>query len=192
MTSPSPDFLPPAHLSAVKSAGYRTIRWRNARNVLDRRVGKQRLSSGLNEFLNRWSRAVPPASESEGLRLQFGVSSERLFLQNGAALAESALERALLHLPALKSFWRQELRQDHYAALLSLVSKAWIHDPAEIPPGAVIQGLNTAEWPAPGEEGLHERDSVLSEIVTADLTFDAIYQMDEKGRVVLRSIEAAG
>lgn len=192
MTHPLLDSLSQPHLSAVESAGYRTVRWSHARLVLDRRISKQRFAGGLSEFLHRWSRETPPVSVSDNLRLKFGLSSDRLFLRGGAALAELPLERALLHLPALKSFWRQELRENHYAALLNLISKAWIHDPAKIPPGAVIHGLNSAKWPEPGTAGLHESDSLLTEVTADDLTFDAIYQLNEKGRIVLRSIEASG
>ncbi len=192
MTSSFTDSLSTSQLSALESAGYRVLRWSHARLVLHRRIMKQRFAGALNEFLSRWSPAAPPVPASEDLRLKFGLSSNGLLLQKGTALAESRLEQALLHLPALKSFWTQELRQNHYAALLSIVSQAWIHDPAEIPPGTVIQGLNSACWPAPGTAGLHESDSLLGEIVNVDLTFEVIYQVDEKRRVVLRSIEAAG
>lgn len=192
MTHPLLDTLSRPHRSAVESAGYRTSRWSQARLVLDRRIEKQRLPDGLREFLNRWSCEAPPVPAAEDLRLTFGLNSDRLFLRDGSALAERPLERALLHLPALKSFWRQEMRGEHCSALLDLVAKAWIHDQAAIPPGAIIHGLNTADWPAPGSAGLHESDSLLTEVLAADLTFDAIYQLNEKGRIVLRSIEAAG
>lgn len=192
MTHPLLDTLPRPQRAAVESAGYRTARWSQARRVLGRRIEKQRLPKALSEFLHRWGREAPPETLAEDLRLSFGANSDRLFLRAGSALAERPLERALLHLPALKSFWRQELRAEHCAALLSLVSKAWIRDAAVIPPGAVIHGLNTADWPAPGAPGLHQSGALLTEALAADLTFDAIYHLNEKGRIVLRSIEAAG
>jgi hypothetical protein len=191
MTHPPLDTLPRPQRAAVESAGYRTARWSQARRVLDRRIEKQRLPKALSEFLHRWGRETPPDTLPGDLRLSFGVNSDRLFLRAGSALAERPLERALLHLPALKAFWHQELRAEHCAALLSLVPKAWIRDPAAIPPGAVIHGLKTADWPAAGAPGLHQSGALLTEVLAADLTFDAIYHLNEKGRIVLRSIEAA-
>lgn len=201
--------LPRPQRQAVESAGYRLVRWTAARAVLQTRVTKGRLPGALGEFLTHWLPAAPANTGGE-LRLSFGHTEDRTRLKlvgGDGALAISTLEHALLHLPALRPFWRQELRQRHFDALRSLVPQAWLLDPAQIPPGAVIQGLGTPSWEQPGPEwevrdrtgaarhdwsqALAARDSILSHRPAANVMLHARYERTAPGRVVLRTIEEA-
>jgi len=184
------DSLPRQQRSALESAGYQVDRWSKARTALGQRIAKQRWAGELGVFLSKWAGDMPPTAPVDGLHLTFGITQNRLFLQSGAALAGLALERALLHLPALRSFWCQELRRDHFDALRSLVAKAWITDAAAVPHGAVIHSLNTASWPAPDVSGLHVEGDYLTESLRPETELAAIYHLNEKGRIVLRSFEA--
>jgi hypothetical protein len=121
------------------------------------------------------------------------------------------LEQALLHLPALRPFWRQELRLQHFEALRTLVPQAWLLDSAQVPPGAVIQGLGSVswektklkqgpEWKIQDPKGmvredlplaLAVRDSILTRRPASNVILNARYGRNDAGQVVLRTIEEA-
>ena len=48
---------------------------------------------------------------------------------------------ALLHHPALVSYWRAELGEDLFLHLTTIMPRTWILDPAPVPPSGVIPGL---------------------------------------------------
>jgi hypothetical protein len=51
-----------------------------------------------------------------------------------------------LHLPALRSFWRKELRAARFALLQRVLPRVWPVETAALPPGATIGGLGLASW----------------------------------------------
>jgi len=187
------------------------MRWVAAREVLQARVTKGRVAGALGEFLTHWLALAPVPAAGEELWLSFDHASDELKLAGGSAtLSTSALEQALLHLPALRSFWSQELRQQHFAALRALVPRAWLLDAAPVPPGAVIQGLGTVSWEqtqrALGQDleiqdakglalkdwplALAARESVLTQRKPA-AKLNARYGRNDQSQIVLRTIEAA-
>jgi len=206
------DQLPRLQREAVESAGYRLTRWMAAREVLQARVTKGRMAGALGDFLTHWLALAPALEAVEELWLSFDHAQEQLKLGGGGTtLATSALEHALLHLPALRSFWSQELRQQHFAALRALVPQAWLLDPASVPPGAVIQGLGTVSWEQTqwrlGQDveiqdskglvlkewppTLAAQDSILTLRKPAAVKLKARYVRNEKDQVVLSTIEEA-
>lgn len=206
--------LPRPQREAVESAGYRLMRWMAAREVLQARVTKGRIAGSLGAFLTHWLPLAPAQEAGADLCLSFDHALEpmKLKLAGGSAtLAASPLEHALLHLPALRPFWSQELRQQHFEALRALVPQAWLLDAAAVPPGAVIQGLDTVSWEQTHRRGGQElkvqdakgvvredlsvaltaRDSILTLRMPAGTKLNASYGRNDKGQVVLRSLEAA-
>jgi len=203
--------LPRSQREAVDSAGYRIMRWMAAREVLQARVVKGRIAGPVGDFLAHWLSLAPAKGADSDLWLSFNYAQDQaeLKLDGGSAtLAHSPLEQALLHLPALRSFWSQELRQQHFLALRSLVPQAWLMDSAQVPPGAVIQGLNAVSWEqAPQLRGqeweiqdsnglvLANRSLVQNSILTSrpasGVALKAWYGRNATGQVVLRSLEAA-
>ena len=137
MSTPSPA---PDSIADIASAGYRAARWLAARRVLANRLAKGRLDA----FFAHWM----PQSTFDDVPPQ---ALEIALDENGSAhllggLAASARERALLHLPALRPFWTQELRAAHFDALRRIVPRAWFLDDTPVPHGAVISGLEIACW----------------------------------------------
>jgi hypothetical protein len=49
---------------------------------------------------------------------------------------------ALLHHPGLAPFWRNELGEELFVHLMSIMPRTWVVDPAPVPPSAVIPGLS--------------------------------------------------
>jgi hypothetical protein len=49
---------------------------------------------------------------------------------------------ALLHHPALASFWRSQLGEELFVHLTTILPRTWVMDPAPVPPSAVIPGLS--------------------------------------------------
>ena len=209
-----PDLLEPLPRSlreAVDSAGYRIMRWMAAREVLQARVAKGRIAGPLGDFLAHWLSLAPSKGADSDLWLSFNYATDQAALKlagGSATLSHSPLEQALLHLPALRSFWSQELRQQHFVALRNLVPQAWLMDSAQVPPGAVIQGLNTVSWDQtpqwrgqqweiqdPKGQVLANRslsqNSILTSRPASGVILKAQYGRNDTGRVVLRSIEAA-
>ncbi|MDI1310943.1 hypothetical protein [Prosthecobacter sp.] len=206
--------LPRSQREAVESAGYRIMRWVAAREVLQSRVTKGRISEPLGNFLAHWL-SLAPANEADSelwLSFDYALDPVELRLAGGSVtLAKSPLEQALLHLPALRPFWSQELRQQHFVALRTLVPQAWLLDSAQVPPGAVIQGLGTVSWERMpqmrGMEwevhdskglvsadlplGLAARDSILISRRPSNVVLNAGYARNDAGQVVLRTIEEA-
>ncbi len=129
----------------LRPFGYECTRWLAAMAMLQTRLRKGRLSATLAAFLTEWmpQEAVTPAV-TEPFKLTW---------ENGRLAAEGALApvtlpvwHALLHLPALRDFWTAELRASHHAHLLHMIPPAWCMDPAPLPPGSVIAGLDITNW----------------------------------------------
>jgi hypothetical protein len=206
------DQLPRTQREAVESAGYRVIRWAAARRVLQARVAKNRVPGTLGEFLAHWLPNLAAGETAVEFWLSFEHAQEEVKLAGGSIpMVNSPVERGLLHLPALRAFWNQELRQQHFAALRSLVPCAWLLDDAAVPPGAVIEGLNAVSWDraevmsgqglriqsrggqedTEWREALAGRESILTATAASRPQFKASYLRNDEGQVVLHSIEAA-
>lgn len=191
----NPDDLPTPLRAAIDSAGYRAVRWAAAREVLHARVTKGRVVGDTGAFLQRWMPAVPPVVIRDAFVLVFDISKGETWLRGGdLEFVSAAPERALLHLPALRSFWRNELRQEHFEALKTIVPTAWFIDETPVPPGAVIHGLGISGFErldARNHDEFETREDVLSRKKPAGTRITVRYGRDDRGRVVLRSIEAA-
>lgn len=124
----------------------------------------------LQAFLETWMPALE--TDLESLEVRFEGSAGDCWLVEGA-LAGFAPERALLHLPALRSFWAQELRLAHFEALRSMVPQSWFADEAVIPPGAVIAGLGTADWTKAA--GVVQDEKIFRRVHEAEWSAKAVY-----------------
>lgn len=173
--------LPTASHDAVASAGYRLARWQSAREVLGHRVAKKRLPEALQTFLEKWMPRLE--NTEEALEVRFEGREDEIWLVEGG-LVSSAAERALLHLPALRSFWAQELRQAHFEALRQSVPQAWFADDAVIPPGAVIAGLGVADWSLARD--VVRQEKLFVRVKEATWAAKAVFHRDAKGQIVLR------
>lgn len=186
--------LPRIHREAIESAGYRVLRWVNAREVLQARITKGRITGALGDFLARWLPRTKGAATLDDWQLTFDVINEQIRVSGGSiTLVESPLEHALLHLPALRSFWSNELRRQHFMALKAIVPSAWIVDEEPVPSGAVIHGLGITAWDQLERLHGHEwdrRGQLLTACVPAGLKINVRYERNCQGQVVLCSVEA--
>lgn len=183
----------PLH-EAVESAGYRVRRWISARQVLQTRVTKGRLGGELGTFLMRWLPEGTPLVSAESFALDLCADSARVTITGGeSTVATSPEEHALLHLPALRSFWSNELRLQHFVALKSLVPQTWLRDDTPVPNGAVIAGLGVTRWDQPGlvnNQDYEIRERLIIRRTTAKPNLSARYISDGSGRTLLTSLEA--
>lgn len=177
--------LPTASQDAVASAGYRLARWQAAREVLEHRVAKKRLPEAVQAFLEKWMPKLEIVSEA--LEVRFEGHEDEIWLVEGG-LVSSAPERAMLHLPALRSFWAQELRRAHFEALRQSVPQAWFADDAVIPPGAVIAGLGVADWSQARD--VVRQEKLFVRVKEASWAAKAIFHRDAKEHIVLRDWQA--
>lgn len=181
------DSLPRPLREAVESAGYRVLRWAAARELLQTRVTKGRIAGELGEFLTHWLSAAPAHVIKAALNLDFIFTPEQLWL------TASPFERALLHLPALRGFWRNELRQQHFAALQAIVPPAWLMDAAVIPHGAVVHGLGISSWDQLDRvrgADWQLQNQILTRNAPVGMKLSAQYERNDQGQVVLRSVAA--
>jgi hypothetical protein len=195
MTPPAPlDSLPRPLHAAVQSAGYRVLRWAAARRVLQNRAAKGRFSAALGEYLSRWMPAATSSDPATPLELVFTATGNQIHLTGGnAAFATEPVERALLHLPALRSFWGNELRAAHFEALKAVIPPAWLRDPAAVPPGAVIHGLGISAWSdldRAESHGLTWQKDVLTVRKIDGTRINVRYVRNDKDQVVPSSAEA--
>lgn len=189
-----PDSLPRPLHAAVQSAGYRVLRWAAARQVLQNRAAKGRFDGSLGEFLSRWMPAGSSSEVGTPLELVFTATGSEVRLTGGnAALATEPVEQALLHLPALRAFWSNELRAAHFEALKAVIPPAWMRDPAAVPPGAVIHNLGISAWSDldPAEShGLTWQKDVLTVRKIDGTRINVRYVRNDKDQVVPSSAEA--
>lgn len=163
------DDFPPDLRARVASLGYELERWSVARSVLAARLAKHRVPPAVELFLTTWTRDNAFTS----LEVTLGETTEGWRLLRGG-LGEFAVERALLHLPVLRSFWVQELRQAHFDALRKWVPEAWILDDSPLPKGAVIAGLGIPSWQEfprrhdSGSFAVEDREGMLRDVTGAE------------------------
>lgn len=78
------------------------------------------------------------------------------------AFLEEKMAFALFHHPGLHALWRERLGEESFSILKRLLPRTWILDPREVPPHAVIAGLETGgrpvgHWDAIKQLGQKER-----------------------------------
>ena len=204
------DEFSPRFRAQIASLGYRLSRWSAAREALAARVAKRRLPEDLRQFLEKWA----GDSTSAPMEATLGESTDGWHLQTGG-LVGFPKERALLHLPALRAFWIQELRLSHFTALQEIVPTAWFIDETPVPPGAVIAGIGISSWAGVvlpenldryavvDRSGTHRGSCqnewselvragscLLVEKIQTSRVIRARFMRDERGRIVLEDVTA--
>lgn len=79
---------------------------------------------------------------------------------------EEKLSLALFHHPLLEQYWREHLSRRSYKLLRKLIPRAWIVDPVDLPPTAVLHaplvgGLPIVSWEQLGNASQRERNLIL-------------------------------
>lgn len=189
-TAPLPEDHPARR--ALAPLGYEVARWLNAMTLLQTRWRKQALAAPLQAFLNRWLPREVVGALPEVFEL--GLCGGWLNAAPLPALLDPRWQ-ALLHLPALRTFWIASLRAAHAQHLQQHVAPAWCLDPAPLPPGSVIAGLGIGSWDElPTLQALGESltevtvgaDRVLRREAAPEAeAFTARYRRREDGKIVL-------
>jgi hypothetical protein len=84
---------------------------------------------------------------------------------------EEKLWLALFWSRPLRELWRQELRENQQQALMKLIPRSWIVDPAAIPHHTVIPGLEISRWAELGEFSQSQRELVLKQSGFSELAW---------------------
>ncbi|MEN3943708.1 hypothetical protein WJU23_20580 [Prosthecobacter sp. SYSU 5D2] len=196
MSAPATQRLPDDHPAwkDLRPFGYECSRWLAAMAMLQARHRKGRFSETITAFLNEW---MPQEPISHELPEAFEITFEQSTLHSDGPLTSvtSPLWHAMLHLPALRDFWTAELRASHYTHLLQMIPPAWCMDPAPLPPGTVIAGLDITSWAelprleASGrqfrKQTMAENKVVLSAVSAIDASWRARYTRRD-GQIVLQ------
>jgi hypothetical protein len=74
---------------------------------------------------------------------------------------EEKMWLALFWLKPLQQFWRQELGDRYYRDLQKIIPQGWVVEPTELPPTAVLPGLEAHSWNEVAAFSQKERELVL-------------------------------
>jgi len=74
---------------------------------------------------------------------------------------EEKLWMALFWMKPLEAYWRQELGTRYFQELRKIIPYTWMVEPMELPPGAVIPGLELHHWHELKEFSQKQRDYIL-------------------------------
>ena len=74
---------------------------------------------------------------------------------------EEKMWLALFWLKPLQQFWRQELGDRYYRDLQKIIPQGWVVEPTELPPTAVLPGLEAHSWREVAAFSQKERELIL-------------------------------
>lgn len=145
--------LPAAMLKALPTLGHAVVLWHSSAGDLLRRWNKPFQGPEADYYLRHWRDLGAPELTEPGRSARFNLrigwepqKGSWFLLDDASQLTRAAYLRWLLHVPALRMFWIQALREQRFASLIRHVPKVWCLDDDEPPPGSVIAGLNAATW----------------------------------------------
>lgn len=136
-------------LKHLRPLGHEITLWQAAAQRWLGRLDKGRFEPALLAFLQHWKPATLPQKSGAALFnvvLRESHAGWKIIASSLPWVNDPAWP-ALLHLPALQGFWSAEIRGSHLDHLRQITSRAWFMDPAPLPPGSVIAGLDIAAWP---------------------------------------------
>lgn len=151
MPRPSSGVEPPARvLKRIAALGHHVAAWAAALDALRSRLEKGRLPVAWRDHLRAGLPLSAAIGDSISLTLRVPDSDPadwRIEPRVPESLpALSAGARALLHLPVLRKSWAAWLRHSTLEDLRHRLGRAWIVDPAPLPPHGALPGLGLARW----------------------------------------------
>lgn len=141
--------IPKPLLKHLKPLGHEFTLWQTAAQRWLTKLEKERFEPGLMPFLQHWRpQTAPKDGEGSFFSIVLRETAQGLkIIASSLAWVNDPAWSALLHLPALQSFWTAEVRGSHLDHLRQIISRAWFMDPSPLPPGSVIAGLDIPAWP---------------------------------------------
>lgn len=186
--------VPRPLLKHLRPLGHETALWQAAAQRWLGRLDKGRFEPALLAFLQHWKPASLPQNSAAApfnLVLRENQAGWKIIASSLPWVNDPAWS-ALLHLPALQGFWTAEIRGSHLDHLRQITTRAWFMDPAPLPPGCVIAGLDIAAWPnmmrikgQGGQWALHGTPTVLNDSLSDAEWQSAISQAAERGNTLL-------
>ena len=149
--------IPPLLQRRLHTLGHGLFRLGEAWRLLDTRLKRGLLDEAATTWINRWcGDALPkplPLPVDSTLAVEIAWAGSRWQVAavaegkgNGGLADPWAAALVLLHLPALREFWRRALRAQRFARLSGVLPKVWALDTQELRPGAVIAGAGISTW----------------------------------------------
>ena len=124
-----------------------------ARRLLGVRLERGLLDDVATAWVKRWSGnalseplSLPVDSEMQSLLVWAGRNWQIEDVTVGETGTGWLALSMLLHLPALRHFWRPALRAQRFAWLARALPYVWAIDPQPLKPGTVIAGLGITSW----------------------------------------------
>lgn len=145
--------LPRPIARRLRTLGHALTRVEAALRLLPKRLERGLLDATSTAWIQQWAGGVlgqghgqgqPSLASDEVLKATIAWQEQAWLVSELPPAWHGAL--LLLHLPVLRDFWRKELRAARYERLKRVLPKVWAKDPAPLPPGAVIAGLDIASW----------------------------------------------
>jgi len=141
--------VPKPLLKHLRPLGHEITLWQASAQRWLGRLDKGRFDPALLAFLQHWKPQTFPQASGDALFnlvLREDKDGWKIMASSLPWVTDPAWS-ALLHLPALQSFWAAEIRGSHLDHLRQITSRAWLMAPAPLPPGSVIAGLDIDSWP---------------------------------------------
>ncbi|MDB6138723.1 MAG: uncharacterized protein JWO94_1795 [Verrucomicrobiaceae bacterium] len=145
--------LPVSLERRVHTLGHGLFKLSEAWRLLSVRLDRGMLDADATAWIKHWC----GKSWSEPLTLPGDAAHQALIVWAGKAWQVEAVAGEeltmpwfallmLLHLPALRAFWRRALRTQRFNWMTKALPRVWALDPQPLKPGTVIAGLGLADW----------------------------------------------
>lgn len=142
--------IPSSLQRRLSSMGHGLHQFNEAWKVLAVRLDRGLLDEASTAWVKHWCGAalgqdLPlPIVADATVKVVWSGKTWKVDRLPGDAAWISAL--MLLHLPALRSFWRRALRSQRFAWMTLALPKVWAVDTQPLKPGTVIAGLGLTRW----------------------------------------------
>jgi len=146
--------LPVSLRRRTQTLGHGLLKLNEAWRLLGIRLERGLLDEETTAWVKRWGGSfsaplpLPVDSGLQALIVWAGRTwqVDSLVGEDAGAVAPWFAVLMLLHLPALRGFWRRALRTQRFTWMTRALPQVWAVDHQTVRPGSVIAGLNITHW----------------------------------------------